>query len=141
MVAGMVDKILVERMLEFEKLTDKVILQQGSVIAMPFTSEQFDAVVAVSILEHIKEVNRAIEEIYRVTKHGGKIFLGFPVNNIFAWLLFKLNGCNYRRHHPTSHNAILKALSKRFQIEQLTYFPSFMPMNWAMYISVSATRI
>ncbi len=87
---------------------------KASVFKLPFKTNSFYQVVCLDTLEHI-QVNRrreAIKEMLRITKKGGKIFLGFPfgeksirmegrINNLFKkvygkdhlWLLeHKKNG-------------------------------------------------
>ena len=52
----------------------------------PFEDGQFDEVFADNVLEHLRDTTRTMEEIYRITKPGAKIFLGVPYWNSFeAW--------------------------------------------------------
>jgi len=47
----------------------------GSATAMPFPDHTFDAIWTVWVLEHIPEPERALREMRRVVKPGGKIYL------------------------------------------------------------------
>ena len=45
---------------------------------IPFPDATFDTVVSFDVLEHVDDVKRCMEEIYRVLKPGGKAYLVFP---------------------------------------------------------------
>ncbi len=44
----------------------------------PFEDNEFDFVYASHVVEHIPDVMRFVEELYRITKHGGKIEILTP---------------------------------------------------------------
>ncbi len=48
---------------------------------MPFTSENFDFLMCNHVLEHIDDDKKAMQEIYRVLKKGGKAILQVPIDN------------------------------------------------------------
>lgn len=48
---------------------------QASVVELPFTDNTFDALVTTDVLEHIKDSDRTVSEIFRVLKPGGKAFV------------------------------------------------------------------
>ena len=64
-------------MLEFARdrcdQTPNIELQQGSVTALDFTSDSFDAVSCTQTLLYVKEVDTAISELHRVLKPHGRI--------------------------------------------------------------------
>lgn len=49
---------------------------------LPFPDNQFDAVVSVNALDHVKDFKVAISEIHRVLKPGGKIYLNLNYRDI-----------------------------------------------------------
>jgi len=52
----------------------------------PFEDGQFEEVYADNVLEHLPDTVKTMEEIYRITKPGAKIFIGVPFWNSFeAW--------------------------------------------------------
>lgn len=52
----------------------------------PFKDGEFEEVYADNVLEHLPDTVRTMEEIYRITKPGGKVFIGVPFWNSFeAW--------------------------------------------------------
>ncbi len=50
----------------------------ASAYEMPFKDGEFDIVVCVAVLEHFDDPHRAIAEIYRVLKPGGRIIISVP---------------------------------------------------------------
>jgi len=56
------------------------------VFPWPFPDGHFDEVYADNVLEHLPDTMATMEEVYRITKPGAKIFLGVPYWNSFeAW--------------------------------------------------------
>jgi SAM-dependent methyltransferase len=51
---------------------------RGSLDALPFSSDAFDAVVCTQVLEHVPDPGRVLSELGRVLKAGGKLFLTVP---------------------------------------------------------------
>ncbi len=46
--------------------------------ALPFHNGHFDAVVCTQVLEHVREPSQILQELYRVLRPGGKLFLSAP---------------------------------------------------------------
>jgi ubiquinone/menaquinone biosynthesis C-methylase UbiE len=51
---------------------------------LPFANEEFDAVISVATLEFISSPLEAVDEMFRVTRKGGKIIIGF-INKDGEW--------------------------------------------------------
>ncbi len=47
---------------------------QSNIISLPFSDESFDAILSTDVLEHIPDAKKAVEELHRVLKPGGKAF-------------------------------------------------------------------
>ena len=45
----------------------------GDAHSLPFKNDSFDVVLATEVLEHLKEPQRALNEMKRVLKDGGKL--------------------------------------------------------------------
>lgn len=48
---------------------------QADVTQLPFADNSFDAIVSTDLLEHVPDAKKAVEEIVRVLKSGGKAFI------------------------------------------------------------------
>lgn len=98
-------------------------LRNGNVVEMPYPDNQFDTVLLISILEHLKpeELDRAFSEIQRVLKPGGQVVYGVPVERPFMVAMFALLGYNIRKHHFSTESDVLQAAAKHF--EQVRLLP------------------
>jgi glycosyltransferase involved in cell wall biosynthesis/SAM-dependent methyltransferase len=57
-------------------------------VAMPFRSEYFSTVVANCVIEHIKDVDGVLSEIFRVLRPDGRLLFGVPSHRFGEMLLF-----------------------------------------------------
>ncbi len=65
-----------------QKAEDKGInIINSSVLSLPIKDNSADWVLALDLIEHIKEDNLAIKEISRILKNGGKLILSTPKEN------------------------------------------------------------
>lgn len=72
----------------------------GSINEMPFTDNTFDYVMGNSVLHHL-ELDKALKEVNRVLKPGGKIMFFEPnLFNPLVWVLFKIPP--FRKLHGAS---------------------------------------
>jgi SAM-dependent methyltransferase len=110
-------------------------LRQGSLFEMPFPDASFDALVCLSVLEHLRELDAALDEFRRVLREGGIAVLGFPVRNVFTDRFFRLVGYDPREIHPSSHDDILAAArrSRGFAVEREAHMPALLPLPVAAY--------
>lgn len=60
-------------------------VDQALVEDMPYVSEQFDAVVATDVLEHVLDVNAAVREMLRVLRPGGHLITRVPDRDPVDW--------------------------------------------------------
>ena len=92
-------------------------LRNGNVVELPYQDNQFDTVLLISILEHLKpeEQDRAFSEIHRVLKPGGQVVYGVPVERPFMVAMFALLGYNIRKHHFSTEEDVFRAAAKYFQ--------------------------
>jgi len=51
---------------------------QGDLLDLPIKDESVDTIVCTGVLEHVSDPHKAVDEIYRALKFGGKVFLETP---------------------------------------------------------------
>jgi ubiquinone/menaquinone biosynthesis C-methylase UbiE len=56
----------------------KMKIDQGSITELPYPDNAFDCVCAFDVVEHVEDHQKAISELFRVCKPGGKIFITVP---------------------------------------------------------------
>ena len=126
----------VGKLLDFYHIRNRVKLISGDIMNMPFEDSVFDCCVIVSTLENIENSEQAVSEIARVVKPGGDIIISFPVENFITDALFRIAGEDPRKIHPSNHRYILEYLKKNFTVTRTIHFPSFVPLNMSLYVSL-----
>ena len=106
-------------------------LQNGDVLKMPYGDNQFDTVLLISILEHLKphELEQAFSEIKRVLKPNGQVIYGVPVERPLMVFMFRLLGYNIRDHHFSTEKDISQTAGrflKKIAVRAMKAFPSFL---------------
>jgi ubiquinone/menaquinone biosynthesis C-methylase UbiE len=107
------------------------ILQNGDMLKMPYEDNQFDTVLLISILEHLKprELAQAFNEIWRVLKPGGQVVYGVPVERPLMVFLFRMLGYNIREHHFSTEIEVAQAAEVVFgkvSVQPMKAFPAFL---------------
>jgi SAM-dependent methyltransferase len=110
-------------------------LHYGDVRGLPFQDGEFDAVVCVSVLEHLVDLDAAVGEIRRVLRPAGTAVIGFPVRNGITSAFYRLVGHDPIKIHPSSHRDILAAIGGGLHTEECVIFPRFLPVDLSMYVA------
>lgn len=102
-----------------------VIPIEASAKSLPFVSESVDTVLLLDVLEHVKDEQAVIDEVYRVLKKGGTLILSVPHKGLFRWLdpqnLSARVKNTYRpteRHRHYSESELSYLLFQKFRIVQ-----------------------
>jgi ubiquinone/menaquinone biosynthesis C-methylase UbiE len=74
--------------------------------SLPFPENVFDKVVSVTALEFIKDAERAIEELFRVTKKGGRVVVA-TLNSLSPWA--ERRKAEAKKGHPLFRKAIFRS--------------------------------
>jgi len=95
----------------FDALGIPTHLRNGDMLDMPYPDDWFDAVLLISILEHLKpeQMITALRGIRRVLKPGGQMVYGVPVERRLMALAFRLLGYNIRKHHFSTERQVWAA--------------------------------
>lgn len=64
--------------LNLDLLAGEEIDIQGDSLNLPIKDEILETVVCTGVLEHVPDSNRAISEIFRVLKNGGRVYIEIP---------------------------------------------------------------
>ncbi len=95
----------------------------GSILNIPFPENTFNLVLALDVIEHIEDDFLAVQELNRVTKPNGLIFITVPAYQ-FLW-----SGHDEVNEHKRRYTATrLKKLgeSNRLKLIKLSYFNTFL---------------
>jgi ubiquinone/menaquinone biosynthesis C-methylase UbiE len=111
-----------------ERVENKSTFQYGSVTDIPFEENRFDIVNASSVLHevhNVNEQNKAVQEIYRVLKTEGYLYLGEW--NRTAWQLIVFTGlcCLVFKHRSYWENLLKEVKFKDITYENIAGFGIF----------------
>ena len=118
-------------------------LQNASVLEIPYPDAHFDAVLLISILEHLKPEQQlsACREIHRVLKPRGQLVYGVPIERPFMVFMFRLLGYNIREPHFSTEQDVSKAATEVFSPGKVTKMTSTPAIFGAVYEVGSFTKI
>jgi SAM-dependent methyltransferase len=90
----------------------------GDVRALPFSDDSFDAIYSMGTIEHFDETERAVEEMARVLKPGGRAIVGVPnrhdpfLRPLFATALQAIGLYGYGYEKSYSRRALREMLER-----------------------------
>ena len=90
---------------------------------IPYSENTFDIVIALDVIEHIKDDEEALKEIYRVLKPQGMAIIAVPAF-MFLWGVTDVISHHYRRY--TLSELRKKIENRRFSIIRSSYFNTFL---------------
>lgn len=99
----------------------------GSALQLPFAAGSFDVVAAFDVLEHCEPEERALAEVARVLRPGGRFLMSVPAYQ-WAWTSHDDHNGHHRRY--TKRRAIAAVTGAGLAVERATYmfsgtFPLF----------------
>lgn len=126
-------------MLRAERLN--VMLVQADARVLPFASESIDAIVCVSVLEHLRDLESPAEEFYRVLKPSGIAIVGVPVENLMTDVMLRISylalpNASLDDEHVSTHRDVLGTFSRKFLVEKGLNIPRLLPEQMRMYRTV-----
>jgi 2-polyprenyl-3-methyl-5-hydroxy-6-metoxy-1,4-benzoquinol methylase len=115
----------------------RVQLFQGDICEWGFTGDQFDLVVAFSILEHIADPPRAMRRIAELLRPDGTLLIGVPrVDRLMAALFLLIGYRGIEGHHVTTYQDVLRCASPYFRLQRFSTFPGFLPRWASLYFNM-----
>jgi ubiquinone/menaquinone biosynthesis C-methylase UbiE len=97
-------------------------VREGGAYELPYEDASLDACLFIEVIEHLKEPGRALDELYRVLKPGGRLAILFPNDVTFKaarimMLMFKEAFYDTGHVRQWTPGAMAKELkSRRFRI-------------------------
>lgn len=120
-----------------EGLEVQVDLRDASLFDIPYPADEFEALICLSVLEHLTDLDAALSELARVVRPGGVAVIGFPVRNPITDNLFRALGYDPRKIHPSSHGDIIAAArsSRSLELQLCAHIPPVWPRALSAYVA------
>jgi ubiquinone/menaquinone biosynthesis C-methylase UbiE len=133
----------------------QISLVQGDAQCLPFADNSFDVVVSCETIEHLPDVQTGLNEMYRVTRPGGKLFLTTPnycnlmgLYEIYARFRHRAREDDqpfdrrqwFRQIHRWIHRAGWAILRTDGTVHQFPIIPGRNPIRWKALESHRAVR-
>jgi len=80
---------------QIEGVRDRIEFKTGNVLSIPFPDNSFDVVTSSSVINNLhsdSEKLKALEEVFRVLRSGGKFLLLEPLRDLWGFLTFTVLG-------------------------------------------------
>ena len=88
---------------------------RGAIVAagegIPFADSSFDVVLSHEVIEHVRDDRRAIQEMLRVARSGGRVLLFCPNR----WYPFETHGHYWRGEYHFGNSPLINYLPKRWR--------------------------
>lgn len=126
-IAMDLDLLPLERVRKYIPLASNVEIRDAartSIADLPARS--FDTIIALDVLEHVKDLPRTLIELLSLLKSGGRLIVSGPTENIFYKIGRKLAGPEYSgEYHERGAAEIRVALAKQAGVEHIAtlYWP------------------
>lgn len=119
------------------KIGVNALLTRGNFCEADYPKESFDLIVAISVLEHIKDTEAVIKRVHNLLRPGGNFLVGMPRVNDFMEIAFNaISYHNIKEHHITSHKQFLRLSNSCFELVRLERIPSWLPLSAGLYYNM-----
>jgi ubiquinone/menaquinone biosynthesis C-methylase UbiE len=109
-----------------------VSLIKGDILKLPFKENSVNLVVCMSVLEHISL--QAVSELHRITKAGGSLIAGIPIDTSFSRVGRDVFGVGGHKHLVNGYKEIRAELKKFFTITRKEKLPlNILPDIFSLY--------
>ena len=89
--------------IDYAKTLSDLDLRYGNVESLPYENETFDTVVCMETLEHVNNLEKAVDEIIRVLKPTGKAIITIPIETGLIGTLKRIGRKILRREDTHEH--------------------------------------
>ena len=108
---------------------------RGDITALPLNGKKFDLVIAVSILEHVHNLDKVFDSVKGVLSEGGEFLAGYPVEGFLTNMAFRLSGLKklVDTAHVSDYRDIRQAIRKNFNVRKTVRMPRLLPDSFTLY--------
>ncbi len=105
----------------------------GDITQLPFANNEFDLVCAFDVIEHVEDDKKAMEEMKRVCKPDGVVFITVPAFQSF-WGQHDVINHHFRRYRLSEIKTLFNQVNQKGKIIFGSYF------NFYLFIPIGIVR-
>ena len=92
----------------------------------PYENNYFDSIFCLSVLEHVRDLDKVLEEVNRILKDNGTLIIGIPVDRFLVKWFFKQQKIEkqVKEEHIQNYKTIERKLREHFNIIKIDKIPS-----------------
>lgn len=87
-------------------------VKYGDIFNLEYKPGYFDAIVCISVLEHLEDVGKALDNIKKVLKKDGVAVFGIPTRSAIGENIVELIAPGHKNRHISSDKKIIKEIKK-----------------------------
>lgn len=128
------------------KKNRKIKFLVADAVKLPFPKEKFDAVVAIEIIEHIKDQQKYLDEVRRVLKKRGILIISTPNGEHFGCKLRRLLGVKsltnpFHFHEFSERELTTLLVINGFKVEKIIRLLTCLPITILNFVQKSERLI
>jgi cyclopropane fatty-acyl-phospholipid synthase-like methyltransferase len=110
-------------------------LVRASILEPPYPAGYFNAIIAISILEHLSpsDLPKVMSQVHRLLSPGGVFVVGMPGLNPMMTTAFKFLRCDIKKYHFSAPKQALDEATKVFIVEKVFKQPFFAHDSFLIY--------
>ena len=120
-----------------ERLGARCTLKRGDLRDDVFEGRKFDLIVAVSVLEHIHDLEPVFQRFFELLNPEGQVLVGMPRVDRFMEKAFAVIGFKgIEEHHVTDYKTCITKAEKWFNLEDRAHLPPWLPEYMGLYFNM-----
>jgi len=108
-------------------------LLRGDAAGSAYPDGKFNLIVAISILEHIPDIETLLDDINRMLAHGGELLVGMPRVDPLMTAMFRCIGWDQAKNaHVTTCRRVIEGAKNHFALQRRAGIPQWLPGKLAL---------
>ncbi len=133
------DPDLVEANLK--KVGVSVSLKKEDVCNSQYPDGSFDLIVAISIIEHVDNLEALVKKAHALLRPGGHFLVGMPKVGGFMQAAFHMIGYHdIKQHHINDYGRFIEVTRGLFDLIHFTRMPVWVPRSMALYFNMLLSK-
>lgn len=124
-----------------EKIGVSAKLTRSDFCNFDYPNESFDLIVAISVLEHIDDLEGVVRKAFSLLRPGGHFLVGMPRLGSFMPLAAHFIGFHtLKQNHINDYREFLVIAKKIFILEKFVKIPFWVPVSLGLYFNILVSK-